>query len=165
MSQFPPRWLFQIHSVDHDSKAPRDDSRLRSHLAEHQISLSLRRFIERQSFHQPSLLIEERCRGLKMETQLVFPCGNSGGNADRALGLRVRETFETQSSAIGSIVLKVQGLLNTKTGTSFPPSPFQDVHCPLPPLRRTRVPDSQTRPACQRRARRSVQGLWTTEGA
>lgn len=55
-----------------------------------------------------------------METQLVFPCG-PGGNSDRALGLRIRETFETQSSAIGSIVLKVQGLLNTKTGTSQPP--------------------------------------------
>jgi hypothetical protein len=55
-----------------------------------------------------------------METQLVFPCG-SRGNSDRALGLRVRETFETQSSAIGSIVLKVQGLLNTKTGMPYPP--------------------------------------------
>ena len=56
-----------------------------------------------------------------METQLVYPCGP--GTADRALGLRVRETFETQSSALGSFVLKVQGLLNTKTGILLYPPP------------------------------------------
>ncbi len=47
--------------------------------------------------------------------QLVYPCG-SGGNAEKALGIRIRETFETQGSVLGNFVLKVHGLLNTKTG-------------------------------------------------
>jgi hypothetical protein len=45
----------------------------------------------------------------------VYPCG-SGGNAEKALGIRIRETFETQGSVLGNFVLKVHGLLNTKTG-------------------------------------------------
>ena len=48
-------------------------------------------------------------------SQLVYPCG-SGGNAEKALGIRIRETFETQGSVLGNFVLKVHGLLNTKTG-------------------------------------------------
>ena len=45
----------------------------------------------------------------------MYPCG-SGGNAEKALGIRIRETFETQGSVLGNFVLKVHGLLNTKTG-------------------------------------------------
>jgi len=45
----------------------------------------------------------------------VYPCG-SRGNAEQALGIRIRETFETQGSVLGNFVLKVHGLLNTKTG-------------------------------------------------
>ena len=53
--------------------------------------------------------------GRRCCSQLVYPCG-SGGNAEKALGIRIRETFETQGSVLGNFVLKVHGLINTKTG-------------------------------------------------